>query len=119
MTAETFGERIRRKRGEKRVGLRQAAGKVDISPTFLSRVETGAEKAIPSEKVIRKLADILDDDFDELMQLINDCLNQISKASIEQKYEIIKEKLLSEQDPQIKQDLLKEYMALNQELKKN
>ena len=59
------------------------------------------------------------DDFDELMQLINDCLNQISKASIEQKYEIIKEKLLSEQDPQIKQDLLKEYMALNQELKKN
>ena len=57
------------------------------------------------------------DDFDELMQLINDCLNQISKASIEQKYEIIKEKLLSEQDPQIKQDLLKEYMALNQELK--
>jgi len=57
------------------------------------------------------------DDFDELMQLINDCLNQISKASIEQKYEIIKEKLLSEQDPQIKQDLLKEYMALNQDLK--
>ena len=69
MTAETFGERIRRKRGEKRVGLRQAAGKVDISPTFLSRVETGAEKAIPSEKVIRKLADMLEDDFDELMAL--------------------------------------------------
>ncbi len=44
-------------------------------------------------------------------------LNQISKASIEQKYEIIKEKLLSEQDPQIKQDLLNEYMALYQELK--
>ena len=69
MTTETFGERIRRKRGEQKIGLRQAAGKVGISPTFLSRVETNVEKAIPGEEVIRKLADILDDDFDELMAL--------------------------------------------------
>ena len=69
MATETFGERIRRKRTEQKIGLRQAAGKVDISPTFLSRVETNVEKAIPGEKVIKKLADILDDDFDELMAL--------------------------------------------------
>ena len=69
MTTETLGERIRRKRGERRIGLRQAAGQAGISPTFLSRIETGAEKAIPSEEVIRKLTGILDDDFDELMAL--------------------------------------------------
>lgn len=67
--SEAFGERVRRKRMEYRLGLRDTARRVGISATFLSRVETGAEKAIPSEGVIRKLADLLDDDFGELMAL--------------------------------------------------
>jgi len=69
MATETFGERIRRKRTEQNIGLRKAAGKVGISPTFLSRVETNTEKAIPSEDVIKKLSTILEDEFDELMAL--------------------------------------------------
>jgi HTH-type transcriptional regulator, competence development regulator len=67
--SETFGERVRRKRMELRLGLRDTARRAGISATFLSRVEIGAEKAIPSEGVIRKLADLLDDDFGELMAL--------------------------------------------------
>ena len=62
---ERFGERVRRKRQECRLGLRDTARRASISATFLSRVETDAEKAVPSEEVIRKLADILDDDFDD------------------------------------------------------
>jgi transcriptional regulator with XRE-family HTH domain len=42
---------------------------VGISATFLSRIETGAEKAVPSEEVIRKLATALNEDFDVLMML--------------------------------------------------
>jgi len=67
--SETFGERIRRRRTELGIGLREAARQADISATFMSRIETGAEKAVPAEKVIRKLADMLQDDFDELMTL--------------------------------------------------
>jgi transcriptional regulator with XRE-family HTH domain len=69
MCAETLGERIRRKRVEARIGLRQAARQVGVSATFLSRIETGAEQAPPSERVIAELAALLNDDFDELMGL--------------------------------------------------
>jgi transcriptional regulator with XRE-family HTH domain len=66
---ESLGARIRRKRLKKGLGLRKTAKNAGISATFLSRVETGLEKAIPSEMVIRKLADLIEDNFDELMSL--------------------------------------------------
>ena len=66
---ERLGERIRRKRAEQKLGLRETATKVGISPTYLSRIETMDEKTPPAEDVIRKLADLLQDDFDELMTL--------------------------------------------------
>lgn len=67
--SETFGERIRRRRMELGMGLREAARQADISATFMSRIETAVEKAVPAEKVIRRFAEILEDDFDELMAL--------------------------------------------------
>jgi transcriptional regulator with XRE-family HTH domain len=67
--AERFGERIRRVRTEKGLGLRETATKVGISATYLSRIETNEEKTPPAEKVIRALAGLLSDNFDELMSL--------------------------------------------------
>lgn len=67
--AERFGERIRRLRTEKGLGLRAMAKKVDISATYLSRIETNEEKSPPAEKVIKALARELGDDFDTLMGL--------------------------------------------------
>ena len=67
--SESLGERIRRKRMELRLGLRVTARRAGISPTFLSRVEIGAEKAIPSEAVLQRLAELLEDDLSELMAL--------------------------------------------------
>lgn len=64
-----FGAHIRRRRSALGLGLRNTARDAGVSATFLSRIETGAESAVPSEKVIRKLATILDDDFDQLMAL--------------------------------------------------
>ena len=66
---ERLGERIRRKRAEQKLGLRETATKVGISPTYLSRIETMDEKTPPAEDVIQKLATVLNDDLDELMQL--------------------------------------------------
>lgn len=66
---ETLGDRIKRIRTERGLGLRETAGKIGISATFLSRVETNVEKAGPSEEVLKKLAKVLGDDIDLLMQL--------------------------------------------------
>jgi len=66
---ETLGDRIKRIRKARGLGLRETAGKIGISATFLSRVESNAEKAAPSEEVLKKLAKVLDDDLDTLMHL--------------------------------------------------
>lgn len=66
---ETFGARLKRKRTSQGLGLRETASKVGISATYLSRIENDAEKSPPSEEKILKLAEVLNDDFDELMVL--------------------------------------------------
>ncbi|MFM2421096.1 MAG: helix-turn-helix domain-containing protein [Deltaproteobacteria bacterium] len=77
---ERLGERIRRKRAEHKLGLRETATKVGISPTYLSRIETMDEKTPPAEDVIRKLATLLNDDFDELMQLAGRVPEDVEKV---------------------------------------
>ena len=66
---ESLGERLRKRRLEKRLGLREAAAQVKISATYLSRIETMEERNPPAEKVIQALAALLDEPFDELMTL--------------------------------------------------
>lgn len=66
---ETLGQRIRRLREEKNMGLRETAKMIGISPAYLSRIETNEEKTPPGEEVLRKLAQLLNDDIDELMSL--------------------------------------------------
>lgn len=77
---ESFGQRIRRKRTEAKLGLRETATKVGISPTYLSRTETAEEKNPPAEEVIRKLAALLNDDFDELMTLAGRISEHVEKV---------------------------------------
>ncbi|MGI5865811.1 MAG: helix-turn-helix domain-containing protein [Myxococcales bacterium] len=77
---ERLGERIRRKRAELKLGLRETAAKVGISPTYLSRIETMDEKTPPAEDVIRKLATLLNDNFDELMQLAGRVPEDVEKV---------------------------------------
>lgn len=69
-----FGKRLRALREAKsqsdpEFSLRKVAARVGISPTFLSRVETGQEEHFPSEEVICRLAEILGDNPDVLLSL--------------------------------------------------
>jgi transcriptional regulator with XRE-family HTH domain len=66
---ERFGQRIKRRRQERGLGLRHTAARAGMSATFLSRIENADERTPPSEEKIRALAQILDDDFDVLMTL--------------------------------------------------
>jgi len=77
---ERLGERIRRMRAEHKLGLRETAMKVGISPTYLSRIENMDEKTPPAEDVVRKLATLLNYDFDKLMQLAGRVPEDVEKV---------------------------------------
>lgn len=61
-------ETLRRERGPE-YGLRRVAEAVGVSPTWLSLVETERAESMPSEDVIVKLAEVLDENPDILLAL--------------------------------------------------
>lgn len=64
----SFGETIRDLRVAQDLGLRETAGKVGISPAYLSRIERGKERP-PRPEVIKALARVLAADPDVLFRL--------------------------------------------------
>ncbi len=63
-----FGETLRGLRLAQDLGLRETAGKIGISPAYLSRIERGKEKP-PKPNVIKALAKELAADPDVLFRL--------------------------------------------------
>ena len=63
---EQFGAFIRRKREERELGLREMAKTIGISPTYLSKCERD-EFDPPTEERIRRIAEILQCDAEELI----------------------------------------------------
>jgi|CXWL01.1.fsa_nt_gi transcriptional regulator with XRE-family HTH domain len=65
-TEQTFGGIIGSMREEKGYSQRQFAIQLDITPTYLSKIERG-EFQPPSEEVIKKMAQLLDYNSDLLL----------------------------------------------------
>lgn len=63
-----FGETLRELRIAQDLGLRETAGKVGISPAYLSRIERGKEHP-PRPEIIKELAKLLAADPDVLFRL--------------------------------------------------
>lgn len=63
-----FGRRLRDLRKQKNINQRDLAAQVGIDFTYLSKIE-GGRLAPPSEDVIRHIAQVLDVDEDELINL--------------------------------------------------
>jgi transcriptional regulator with XRE-family HTH domain len=88
MTAgrETFGACIRREREARRLGLRQMAKKIGVSPTYLSKVERD-EFTHPTEEKVRAIARSIERDLDELLamagRLSSDILDIIKRHPME------------------------------------
>lgn len=73
----TLGQFVRQARKERRLGLRIAARQMGVTATYLSGIERDdAEKYPPGEEIIRKLADILGADFEDLMRLAARAANE-------------------------------------------
>lgn len=65
MTPKQFGQCIRKRRESKGVSLRKFSDMISVSPTYLSKVELGAEK--PTSEMVQRIAALLDLHEDELM----------------------------------------------------
>jgi transcriptional regulator with XRE-family HTH domain len=65
---KSFGALVRREREAKEIGLREMAKKIDVSPTYLSKIERD-EFPPPAEDKVRKIAEIIGQDADELLAL--------------------------------------------------
>ena len=63
-----FGETIRQLRSEQKIGLRELARNVGMSPAYLSKIERD-EFAPPAEDLVKALAKALGQDTDELLAL--------------------------------------------------
>ena len=73
MPDEDFGSYIRRRRealreSDPRFSVRQVAARIGVEPSYLSKVERGAEPP-PSEARIRAIAADLDEDADVLLAM--------------------------------------------------
>ena len=68
MEIRKFGTRLRELRKQAGLRQRELAGKIGVDFTYLSKIESGVMPP-PSEKVILRLADVLNADKDELMTL--------------------------------------------------
>ena len=68
MKENEFGRRLRELRKEAGMSQREVAQKVGVDFTYLSKIESGVMSP-PSEKVITKLARVLDANRDELITL--------------------------------------------------
>jgi transcriptional regulator with XRE-family HTH domain len=68
MSGEKFGEFVRRAREAKDIGLREMAKMIEVSPTYLSKVERD-EFSPPAEERVRAIAKIIECDVDELLAL--------------------------------------------------
>ena len=68
MTKTSFGKEINRLRIKKKLGLREFARRANISATYAGRIEKAIDPP-PSEKQIKKFAEVLDVDPDKLFGL--------------------------------------------------
>ncbi|MBI3468898.1 MAG: helix-turn-helix transcriptional regulator [Planctomycetes bacterium] len=81
----TFGERVRELRKAKSLSQRDLAAEVGVNFTYISKIENGKLEFsdFPSEKLIRKMAGVLDGDMDELLLLAEKVPETIRRRVLE------------------------------------
>ena len=75
---EKFGATVRREREMLEIGLREMAKKIGVSATYLSKIERD-EFPPPAEDKVRKIAEILGSDVDQLLALAGRVSSDLSE----------------------------------------
>ena len=86
MGREKFGRFVRREREAKELGLREMAKMIGVSPTYLSKVERD-EFPPPAEDRVKKIAEVLNLDPDELLALAGRVASDLTEIIRRQPHE--------------------------------
>jgi HTH-type transcriptional regulator, competence development regulator len=78
---KSFGALVRHEREAKEIGLREMAKKIGVSPTYLSKIERD-EFDPPAEDKVRRIAEIIGRDPDELLALAGRVSSDPRKGSL-------------------------------------
>lgn len=70
-------QREKKKEDDSAFTLRKVAEKVGVEPSYLSKIERGIERS-PSEQVLNKLAELLDEDPDLLLAMAGKISSDLS-----------------------------------------
>jgi HTH-type transcriptional regulator, competence development regulator len=73
-----FGAFVRQEREAREIGLREMAKMIEVSPTYVSKVERG-DFSPPAEDKVRRIAKILKLDEDELLALAGKVSSDLSE----------------------------------------
>ena len=65
----TFGEQVKKLRKEKRITQLELAQQIGVDFTYISKIENNKTIHSPSEKIIRKIAEVLETDAEKLILL--------------------------------------------------
>lgn len=82
---ETFGQKIHRLRKEKRITQLELAEKIGVDFSYVSKFENDRTVRPPAESTIRKLAEVLDTDAEELILLAQKIPQNLQKTIVEDK----------------------------------
>ena len=78
---KSFGATVRRERERLEIGLREMAKMIGVSPTYLSKVERD-EFHPPAEDKVKKIAEIIGRDPDELLALAGQVASDLTEIII-------------------------------------
>ena len=65
----TFGETIKELRKQHRMTQRELADQLGVNFTYISKIENDKLEVLPSEDLIRRMAEVLEADAEELLDL--------------------------------------------------
>ena len=84
-----FGPHVRETRETKKIGLRELAGRIDVEPAYLSKIEREIFPP-PSEVLILKIADQLGEDPDRLLALAGKIPSDVKDLIIQSEGQLAK-----------------------------
>jgi transcriptional regulator with XRE-family HTH domain len=80
--SSSFGELVRREREAKKLGLREMAKQIGVSATYLCKIELG-DSDPPTEDRVRKIAELIDRDPDDLLALAGRVPSELADIILE------------------------------------
>jgi len=83
MKSSQLGDRIRKLRTSRGISLNEAANRLGISSSYLSRIERSIDGSPPTEEVISRIAILLADDKDHMLRLAGRIPDDIAKIIID------------------------------------